>query len=204
MPDFFEFKRDNDYVRQRLTPDEIAGVNRWQSDRLNYRFSFHTQHEAGWPCYLSEPDGPKRNLPKVNLKVPTNPPVLLEPTSVVDNHAGVDFRDVIRANVPLFQKLARSYYEPTGTAETRGPTWVVVYKCQKASQAKPVGVRIPQSGQVIGQTFWLNFRQYAKAPSCPMHRNPDCMIPELTSIPANDVAKVTKRFDLNGTIEDIV
>ena len=74
MPDFFEFKRNDPYVTARLTQLEINGVRAWQSDRLDYQFSFHTQHEAGWPCYLSEPDGPGRNLPKINLKVQTNPP----------------------------------------------------------------------------------------------------------------------------------
>ena len=72
MPQFFEFKRNDPYVTQHLTRGEIAGVRRWQSDLLAYQFSLHTQHEAGWPVYLSEPNGPNRNLPKINVTVPTN------------------------------------------------------------------------------------------------------------------------------------
>jgi hypothetical protein len=202
MPDFFEFKRDNEYVRARLTQQEINGVRTWQSDRLDYQFSFHTQHEAGWPCYLSEPDGPGRNLPKINLKVPTNPPALLQGDSVRSNEVGLDFRDVIRANVPLFQKLARLYYEPEAEEQVPRASWVVLFKCKNDRNAKPVGIKLPTRAQAIPETFWANFKAFAKKPNCPLHRNPICLEAEVTELAATEAAKVKKRYDDNGEIQD--
>ncbi|MDE3179863.1 MAG: hypothetical protein KGM47_09410 [Acidobacteriota bacterium] len=175
MPEDFEFKRTDRYVQRLLTQQEINQVQHWQSDRLDYQFSFHTQHEAGWPCYLKEPDGPNRNLPKINLKVPTNPPQLLQGDSVRNNNAGADFRDVIRANVLLFQKLARAYYEPDDVQNVALPQKVVRFTCTTSRQAKAVDVKLPSRAQPIPDTFWLNMQRYAHKPDCPLHKNSRCM-----------------------------
>lgn len=203
MPDFFEFKRNDPYVVQRLTQAEINGVQTWQSDRLDYQFSFHTQHEAGWPCYLSEPNGPGRNLPKINLKVPTNPPALLQGESVRNNDIGTDFRDVIRANVALFQKLARSYYEGQEQAQVVRASWAVMFKCRNDRNAKPVAVKLPVRAQAIPETFWANFKAFAKKPNCPLHRNASCLSEALQELAATDAAKVKKFYDDNGEIQDL-
>ena len=203
MPDFFEFKRNDPYVSARLTQLEINGVRTWQSDRLDYHFSFHTQHEAGWPCYLSEPDGPGRNLPKINLKVPTNPPALLQGESVRNNDVGVDFRDVIRANVPLFQKLARGYYKAVEAEQAPRSSWVVLFKCKNDRNAKPVAIKLPARAQAIAATFWSNFRAFAKKPNCPLHRNALCLAEEVKELEAVEAAKVKKRYDDNGEIQDL-
>lgn len=203
MPDFFEFKRNDAYVSARLTQAEINGVQTWQSDRLDYQFSFHTQHEAGWPCYLSEPNGPGRNLPKINLKVPTNPPALLQGESVRNNDVGGDFRDVIRANVALFQKLAKAYYEGQEQAQVASAKWVVLFKCRNDRNAKPVAIKLPARAQAIPAAFWPNFKALAKKPNCPLHKTVSCLVDELGELSAADAAKVKKFYDDNGEIQDL-
>ncbi|HTS25519.1 MAG TPA: hypothetical protein VMH81_06575 [Bryobacteraceae bacterium] len=202
MPEFFEFKRNDPYVVRHLSGGEITGVRRWQSDRLTYQFSFHTQHEAGWPCYLSEQNGPGRNLPKINLKVPTNPPALLQGDSVRDNAIGADFRDVIIANVALFQKLASAYYEGTEQAPVQTPGWVVAYPCTlDRSNTRIVYVKLPLRAAPIPEAFWANFSRFARKPKCPMHKNSECMgDPKLKQIQYNEFVKVTNRFDDNGEV----
>jgi hypothetical protein len=71
MPAYFSFERDDKYIREHLTPTEINGVVKWQSDALNYEFSFHEQHDLGWPAYIIE-SGKRgvRDRPKLNLKIP--------------------------------------------------------------------------------------------------------------------------------------
>ena len=67
MPTHFNFLSDDETVLAGLDATTRDEVTQWQNARLAYQFSFHTQHEAGWPCYLKEPNGPGRNLPKMNL-----------------------------------------------------------------------------------------------------------------------------------------
>lgn len=203
MPDFFEFKRNDPYVVQKLTQAEINRVQTWQSDRLDYQFSFHTQHEAGWPCYLSEPDGPGRNLPKINLKVPTNPPTLLQGESVRDNAVGADFRDVITANIPLFQKMAKAYYEGQEKVAVASSKWVVQFKCNKDKNAKPIEIKLPPRAQTIASTFWANFKGFAKKPNCAFHKNALCLDELVLELTATDAAKVKKFYDDNGEIQDL-
>jgi len=202
MPEFFEFKRTNPYITRHLTAEEIGRVQRWQNDRLTYQFSFHTQHEAGWPCYLSEPDGPGRNLPKINVKVPTNPPTILQGASIRDNAVGVDFREVITANIALFQKLAEVYYEGAGQqAPAQVPGWVVAFQCTQDRNGRVVFVRLPEAAKPIPETYWANFSRFAKKPVCPLHRNSNCMgNSKVQQIPYNDFAKVPNRYDGNGDI----
>lgn len=201
MPDYFEFRKDNPYIVKRLTQGEINGVQRWQSSKTAYQFSFHTQHEAGWPCYLSEPNGPNRNLPKINLKVPTNPPVVLQGESVKDKDVGADFRDVIRANVALFQKLAKSYYEPEEQVQVVRSTWVVSFDCNKGGSS--VVVKLPLRAQIIPQAFWANFKRFAKTPVCPVHKSSFCLQGELKELKGNDAVKVKKLYDDNGEVQEI-
>lgn len=203
MPEDFEFKRTDRYVLRLLTQDEINRVHVWQSERLDYQFSFHTQHEAGWPCYLKEPDGPNRNLPKINLKVPTNPPALLQGDSVRNNDVGADFRDVIRANVPLFQKLARAYYDAEEVRQVAAAKKVVRFTCSLSRQAKAVDLKLPARADPIPETFWLNMQRYAKKPECPLHKKPACMVGEVVELSALDAAKVKKQYDNNGEIVDL-
>jgi hypothetical protein len=201
VPEFFEFKRNNAYVIRHLTAGEITGVRRWQSDRLNYQFSCHTQHEAGWPIYLSEPNGPGRNLPKINVRVPTNPPALLQGASVRDNAIGLDFREVITANIPLFQKLAEAYYEGAAQAPVQVPGWVVAFQCTLDRHPRFVYVKLPEAARAIPETYWANFQRFAQKPVCTLHRNANCMgAPNLQQIPYNDFTRVTLRFDGNGDV----
>jgi hypothetical protein len=88
MPENFEFVPENAYVQAHSTEQQRGAVRRWQNQRLDYKFSFHTQHDGGWPCYLVELKGPGRHLPKINLKVPTDPLELLQGESVKNNKAG--------------------------------------------------------------------------------------------------------------------
>lgn len=202
MPDNFEFKSNDPYVVQNLTPQEIGTVTVWQSDDLDYEFSFHTQHEGGWPCYLKEPNGPNRNLPKINLKVPTTPISLLQGESVRQITVGQDFKAVITANLALFQKLARLYYEGVEVQQVRRPAWVVSFQCKTDKHAKAVQVKLPESAQGLGTMFWLNFRRFATVPKCPLHRVSTCLEPSVVQLKHEDAAKVKKRYDLNGEIED--
>lgn len=201
MPEFFEFKRADPYVVRHLTGPDIAGVRRWQSDRLDYQFSFHTQHEAGWPCYLSEPDGPGRNLPKINVRAPTTPPALLQGESVQDQAVGADFRDVIRANIPMFQTLARVYYEGDVEARVQVPGWAIAFTCTTPplARARTVLVRLPDRARPIPEAFWANFSKFAKKPKCPTHRVNTCMGAGVAQqVPYNEFVNIALQFDENG------
>lgn len=202
MPENFNFTSSDPHVLKNLTPQEIGQVTVWQDDGLDYQFSFHTQHEAGWPCYLKEPNGPNRNLPKINLKVPTTPITLLQGESLRQIAVGADFKAVITANLALFQKLARLYYEGVEVQQVVRPTWAALFQCDRDKVAKAVAVKLPESAQGLGETFWLNFRQRAQAPKCPLHRVSTCMKPTVVQLQAGESARVKKRYDLNGEIED--
>ena len=85
---------------------------------------------------------------------------------------GVDFRDVIRANVLLFQKLARGYYEAVEVGQAPRSSWVVMFKCKNDRNAKPVAIKLPARAQVIAVAFWSNFKAFAKKPICPYTETP--------------------------------
>jgi hypothetical protein len=116
---------------------------------------------------------------------------------------GEDFRDVIRANVPLFQKLAELYYEGQEKEDSARSGWVVVFECTKDKKAKPVTVRLPARAQSIPEAFWANFKGFAQKPNCPLHRNSACLEAKLQELPATEVIKIAKRFDDNGEIQDL-
>jgi hypothetical protein len=205
MPAFFKFTRTSEYVLDQLTGDLFNAVETWQDERLDYEFSFHTQHEAGWPVYLVEPDGPSRNLPKINVKVPTKPPKLLQEASVQKPAVSEDFTAVVRANIPAFQALADLYYTGREVEVVRLSSWVVVFKCNaKRSHAKPIQVELPKAGQQLGETFCANFKRFAKVPKCPVHKVQECIYSEVVSIAPEDLAKVTQQYDRNGEIRELV
>jgi hypothetical protein len=209
MPDFFKFQATSDYIIKGLTQQEIAGVGRWQATNLDYDFSFHTQHEAGHPCYLVEPDGPRRNLPKINLKIPGNLP-LIQGSSVRDIHRGADFQAVIRANTPLFQKLAAVFYAEAVRKKSLAK-WVVQFNCSAHTNRWPTVLRYrfpeelearvqPDGNQIsYAQTVWPNFKHRTgtlyRKPICKWH-GADCMIDTLVLLPAESLQK------LDGFIED--
>ncbi len=201
MPQHFEFTRTDPYVQQHLTPHEINAVTTWQSPRLDYQFSFHTMHEAGWPCYLVEPTGPERNLPKINLKVPTTPLQMLQQDSVRSQHVSDDFYAVIGANLAFFQRLADRFYEGVEVVVNRNPSPVVTFKCNKSATAKPILVKLPTRAQVVGTVFWSNFKAFAKPPKCSLHRTADCMVGTAEMMQYADAIKVQSRFDDYGEVK---
>lgn len=144
MATYFHFLKDDEYIKERLSKEEIEAVKKWQSPKLDYEFSFHTQHEAGWPLYIIEPgQRGKRNRPKINLKVPTYE--ILEGKNLINAAVGKDAKDVARNNIGVLQQLAEEYYEPK-EEEVEEPRQLVakvaVWKC-KSAQCK---------GRVITQT----------------------------------------------------
>jgi hypothetical protein len=141
-------------------------------------------------------------LPKINLKVPTNPIEVLQGESIKSNAEGADFKAVIIANVALFQKLAQMYYEGVEKQVIRKPAWVVFFKCRTIAQSKPVGVRLPEAGQGLGPTYWSNFRNFAQIPKCSVHKITDCLDITVTSVAPNDLAAVKKRYDDNGEMQE--
>src|SRR5215472_13736908 len=208
MPDYFRFRADSPYVLAGLTQQEINGVQTWQNQTLDYEFSFHTQHEAGHPCYLAEPDGPRRNLPKLNVKEGSRLE-MLQQGSIRSQACGDDFEAVIRANLALFRKLAGAYYAEAVRKQTAAK-WVVDYCCAK-QRGKAVlrylfpedlAARVQTDGNRIeyAQLLWPNFKARSgslyRKPSCPQHKNTDCIAEVLTLLPANS------REKLAGYIED--
>lgn len=198
MPEQFKFHRNNSTVIAGLTRNEIQAVTVWQGDS-DFQFEFHTQHEAGWPCYLREPDGPNRNLPKLNLKGDAWTGTFLQGSSVRDQDKATEFRNVITANLAAFRKLAQRFYEGVEEVKTSGPAWFVKFSCTKAAkQAKPVYVRMPSEGQNLGAAFWSKNRQTkATKPTCTLHKNKsDCLdvgVPE--QLQAQQAMKQTWKFD---------
>ncbi|HWF46918.1 MAG TPA: hypothetical protein VG168_07935 [Bryobacteraceae bacterium] len=200
MPQDFNFRPDNAYVTNHLSPNDIHNVQVWQEETLDYQFSFHTQHEAGWPCYLVETDGPNRNLPKINLKVPGNAP-LLQGESVRDNDIGANFAAVIRANIPQFQTLARAYYDVETDEPVTGPLWVVRYTCNKDKKAPVLTFGLPRRAQGnMASAFWSNMKGRTTKPSCKLHRNSACLVETVVLIPANESAAVKTHYNDSGEV----
>lgn len=211
MPTHFEFQDDDEYVRSVLDEEARAEVVTWQSARLDYQFSFHTQHEGGWPCYLKEPDGPNRNLPKINVKEESYTGALLQGSSVKDNHVGTDFKRVIIANIEKFRLLAERYYEGEDEDEDeveihRPPVWIVSFTCGQGRaphQGREQRVRLPTGVQGIATGFWANFGRWAEIPDCTLHRNKDCMTGQAIAVNDLDAEDVQKIYNRNGEIGDV-
>lgn len=131
MATYFRFAKDDEYVKEHLTEEEIKEVKRWQSQKLDYEFSFHTQHEAGWPLYIIEPgQRGRRNRPKINLKEPTYQ--ILEGKSLSSQSIGNDAKEVAKASLTELQKLASAYYEGKEEEEEKPVQLVAqcaVWKC---------------------------------------------------------------------------
>jgi hypothetical protein len=197
MPEQFHFHRDDPTVVAALTPHEIAQVTVWQGQTSDFEFEFHTQHEAGWPCYLREPDGPARNLPKLNLKGNAWTGTLLQPESVRDQHNAQEFERVITDNLEAFRKMARRYYEGVEVVNAAAPAWFVKFTCMKDQRTKPVFIRLPDRGQVLGATFWSNMQRTAKKPPCPMHKNSMCLDGVAVQLQGQDLIKNPLRYDDN-------
>jgi hypothetical protein len=180
-----------------LTPQEIQKITDaggWQQSPTGFQFEFHMMHEAGWPCYLREPNGPKRGLPKINL-LDYNGQMLQQ--NVVRNQQNkVEFERVIDKNVAAFQKMARRYYEGVEVAPRTGtPGWYVSFTCSKGGRQNPVFVRLPERGQANDAVFWDNMKRTADRPVCNQHRNSHCMVGTAVNLNAQKALGITKRFD---------
>lgn len=206
MPAFFTFTNTDPYVTERIPEIELAGVTVWQNARLEYQFSFHTQHEAGWPCYIKEPTGPRRNLPKINLLVPTDPLTILEGGNVRVAANGKDFKAVIAANLAIFQTLAEGYYEGEEVEEVKIPdVWIATFECTNVKKNPCVKrVRLPDRAQAIGDAFWANYKYIAVAPVCSVHKNNVCMkATKCEAVPAAESIEVTLGYDEYGDVVTI-
>ncbi|MBU2986520.1 hypothetical protein KO528_14245 [Saccharophagus degradans] len=198
MPRQFTFTRENAEVRKALSPEQLAAVRQWQNERLDYQFEFHTQHMAGWPCYLREPDGPNRNLPKVNLKEYIGQ--LLQGSSVRTQANVNDFEAVIAANIDAFKAMAELFYEGEEVATSTEPTWHVEFACNRDKKAKTVFIRLPSRAKALGATFWDNMKSRAEKPNCPLHRNARCLDDTAVQLEPAEARKVTKYYNDNSEI----
>jgi len=200
LPQHFHFRPDDAYVTAHLSPNDIQNIQVWQDEGLAYQFSFHTQHEAGWPCYLVEPDGPNRNLPKINLKVPGNAP-LLEGGNVRDNHVGADFAAVIRANIAHFQTLAAAYYDVETDEPVAGPLWVVRYTCNRDRRAPVLTFGLPRRAQGnMASAFWSNMKGRTTKPTCRLHRNSGCLDEAVVLLQANEASAIKTHYNDSGEV----
>lgn len=194
MPEQFRFERTNAFVMAGLTPQQINEVREWQNPLTDFQFEFHTMHEAGWPCYLREPDGPNRGLPKINLLDYNGQ--MLQQGAVRTQANRTEFERVLAANTEAFRILARRFYEGVEVAPRTGQAgWYVQFQCNKSRQQPPVFVRLPERGQSVGAVFWSNMARTAEKPVCAQHRNSLCMIPTAVQLNGQQALGKTKRFD---------
>ncbi|WP_444922772.1 hypothetical protein ACJJH9_11150 [Microbulbifer sp. DLAB2-AF] len=204
MPSQFNFIASDPVVINTLTEEEINEVSTWQNDYPEFKFEFHTMHEAGWPCYLREPNGPNRGLPKVNLKNYCGQ--LLQGESVRSQECSSEFMRVISGNLELFQKLAKEYYEGKEVNIELKKFWYVKYKCAYSKKAPLIIIQLPARGQAIAEIFWLNMQNWAKKPECVLHKHTSCMLPAtLEPFDKGEIKEFnyTYRYKDNGEIEEI-
>lgn len=109
MTVYFQFTSTDPFVTGAygLTGPEITAVKTWQNTIHDYVFSFHTSHDKGWPVYVTNRKG--KNMSKFNLNSST-------PTAFVDNGSvsKAEYEDaqaVINANLEVFKKMAKNFYE---------------------------------------------------------------------------------------------
>lgn len=199
MPEQFKFNRSHRTVLAALTTNEIKKVIVWQGQASDFSFEFHTQHEAGWPCYLREPDGPKRNLPKLNLKQWTGG--LLQGESVKDKKKGIEFKNVITNNLAAFQKMAKRFYEGVEEVNTVRLVWFAKFTCTLIKQPKPVFIRLPDRGQGLGSIFWSNMQNRAEKPRCQVHKNSTCLDGGVAvQLQSQEAIKHKLKYDDSGKI----
>jgi hypothetical protein len=207
VSDDFNFKRDDEYIRTRLTAEEINGVTRWQG-KYEYQFSFHDGHPLGWPVYYLERTG--RDLPKINLRPYTG--ALLNGDYIADKvGAGPDFKKVIAENVVVFTRLAELYYEGVEEEPEEIPlvdTWVVVYKCGMDKSKQPFTVKVklnPKYQQAQAEAIWPNLKNrggYSK-PICKVHKNNRCMVDTVAKLQPTEAAQLKYAFKKDGRIKDL-
>lgn len=129
MAEYFHFLEDDEFITKSATAEEIGDVTVWQATNLNYEYSFHTMHDAGWPVYIIESgQRGQRNRPKINVKDPGTRLTMVGkymPAALVQ----ADSLAVVAANLELFQKLTKDYYEGVEVAETVAETWLVEWTC---------------------------------------------------------------------------
>jgi hypothetical protein len=190
----FKFLSTDPYVIEKLEMREVFSVERWQEWTLDYRFSFHTLHEAGWPCYLLEEGRDGQQLPKVNLKDYTGE--FLGGGLVQEQDVAEDFKGVIAENLERFRTLARKYYEGEEVKE-KPPGWVIQFTCNKIRNNPPkVVVKLP-----TGTTSddWEQVKDTAAKPKCPQHKNSACMVGAPVEMPHAQLILETQRYDTTTT-----
>jgi hypothetical protein len=177
VPDVFNFTRLDPRIVADLTIAEINGVTTWQSEALDYKFEFHTMHTIGYPVYLREGAiNLRSNLPKIDTKDKTATTFnVVNRDQINSRECLADFENVVAANFPLFQKLAKVYYDGKEVVATTPTAPMLVFRCTKVATVKPIHVRIPKDKELIGEVWWANARQHANKPPCRMHRTSDCL-----------------------------
>jgi hypothetical protein len=137
MAVYFNFTNGDDHITQNLTATEISGVTTWQDTSLDYDFSFHEMHEAGYPLYVCKSSGHgQRNMPKIDTKGKTS--ATFVNGEKLTKAQREDAKAVVNANWALFAKLAREYYDPPTTAPVVTPTSI-------ACKNPKCGIDIPLS-----------------------------------------------------------
>lgn len=203
MPEQFRFNRNDPTVVAALTQNQIAQVRVWQNETSDFQFEFHTQHEAGWPCYLREPNGPNRNLPKMNVREGSWTGQMLQGSSVRDQRNGQEFINVITNNLDAFRRMASRFYVGVEVVNAVASAWFVQFTCQTDKKAKPVFVRLPERGQIIGPTFWSNMQRMAHKPKCPLHRRDACLDGGvLVQLQGQEAVKQQLRYDDNFEVSE--
>ncbi len=99
-----------------LAATDIAAVTSWQNTALDYEFSLHTMHTAGWPIYVVNKTRAKggrgeKNMPKLDTKGKTAAQLAFVNGAKLLDTQSADALAVVGANLALFQQLARNYYE---------------------------------------------------------------------------------------------
>jgi hypothetical protein len=148
VPDYFKFTSDSPYIQPpKITQNEFTGIHVWQ--RLwSYEFSFHTQHEAGWPVYIVETGKRgQRDRPKINVKDKTSEEcAILNGQYWDDVGNGEEAKQVVIANWQVFQKLASLYYEGANNAQqVRPPGPKALFVCLNPGCRREVTIEFVNS-----------------------------------------------------------
>jgi hypothetical protein len=201
VADTFNFARNDKRIVKYLTATEINGVTTWQNISLDYEFEFHTMHTIGNPVYMREKSlGLGSSLPKIDTKDKSTLTIkVVNPERIKNPKCLEDFTKVVKANLPLFQKLAKIYYEGEEIAAT-GPTTslLVVFRCTTVSTVKPIYVKVPKAKEFIAATWWANAQRHAGKPTCTLHKNSVCMDKgTMEAVPVKDAIGVGLIFNDN-------
>jgi len=107
----------------------------------------------------------------------------------------------VAANIPIFQQLANLYYEGVED-EVRTPVWTVFFAGVKSQQPKPGGGQTTRERADAERDLLAQLRYIASKPSCPLHKVDECIFGEARQISSADAAKIARRYDLNGEIQE--